>query len=85
MADKLKDMGFATILMIILTGLTTLICYLAQLWGWTDKSWLAGPCVGGVVWVIMLIAILFSDYSYSNGGHHCTGNYNCRCGGGGCD
>lgn len=85
MIEKLKEMGFATILMIILTGLTTLICYLAQTWGWTDKPWQAGPIVGGLVWIIMIIAILFQGRGYSNGGHNCTGNYNCICGGGGCD
>jgi len=81
MPSKLKEIGFATILMVIITAITIPICCLIQGWDY----WLTGIIICGVIWVIMIIAILLGDNSYSGGGHNCTGNYNCICGGGGCD
>ena len=85
MTSKLKEIGYVTILMIFLTGLTTLICYSVQAWGWTDKPWQAGPIVSGLAWIVLILCVLFQGKDYSSGGHSCTGNYNCICGGGGCD
>ena len=83
---KLLNCLYATTLMIVISGLTLLILYALERLSWIEPvNWNANFIALGIVIGISIICQLFSEESSSGGGHNCTGNYNCICGGGGCD